>query len=504
MINRNFESFYQLIKEESGIRGLKEILAHHKEKYGNKFEIWLHQDLDGVTSALAMIAYLNQYGMELRDAHIIQYGGLEYAIKKAQPDSLAVLVDFAHFKSNFKIATDHHTSQSGTSDVRHAKPSRSNVQTISGEISPRPLFPEGDLELISTVDSANFLKYGLDPTDISNSVFQREGSLTADENRFLMGLVVDPAIAFFIADDGKCSFIRVDYLVPVPTGKPQPLKVGRFAQRFLDSVRQKYPSTPKFTQKEIADFVDEFKAISKLSQGSVSKFLEIVNGNAIAHYYHQDQYTKRRSETLQTSCMKYPECQAYFDVYTQNPQVCSLLIMRSKTEPDKIEGRALVWTLIDGTKFMDRIYYTEQYQVEIFKDYAIKNGWVYKKNQNNKSDEYCLVGPDKVYSGVLAVKLQKWEFELYPYLDTLCYFDDEEKILHNGQDKYKQDYILQQTDGQGGPLTCRNCRGLHYVRCETCFGAGQVWNDDRSPDQPSRVQCPTCEGDGVNRCPECQ
>jgi hypothetical protein len=183
------KKYVEFLKEEVGLRNLTKITKGYK-----KCEIYFHQDLDGVTSALAMKEFLkNYYQIELADAHIIQYGGMEFAIKETQPGNLPVLVDFAHSKPMFHIATDHHDSQVGGEDTTstYYKPSRSNVETISGEISYSDLFTSKDIELIQTVDSANFLKHNITPDDLHRAIFKYEKSDSAEKNRFMMGFVVN-------------------------------------------------------------------------------------------------------------------------------------------------------------------------------------------------------------------------------------------------------------------------------------------------------------------------
>lgn len=172
----------------SGIRNINKIINKHKEDFGNKFEVYFHQDLDGVCSALAIINYLNKYGMILVDCHIIQYGSLEYAVRSPRPGSMAVLVDFANFKSMFTIATDHHDKQRGTiSGTSHTKTSRSNAETISREISS-DIFTYVDVEMIQTIDSANFYKYKLTPRHIQNTKFVLRRKSSPGNNRFKLGL----------------------------------------------------------------------------------------------------------------------------------------------------------------------------------------------------------------------------------------------------------------------------------------------------------------------------
>ena len=181
--------YNNFINEEVGIRNLKSIIGSIKT-----CEIYFHKDLDGVTSALAMKQFLKTYyQVETGDTHQIQYGGMEFAIKNHKPGNLCVLVDFAHGKPMFHIQSDHHDSQVGAEDTKstYFKSARSNVEIISGEISYSDMFTPGDVELIQTIDSANFLKHKLAPSDIQNSIFKFSRELTGEKNRFMMGLVVN-------------------------------------------------------------------------------------------------------------------------------------------------------------------------------------------------------------------------------------------------------------------------------------------------------------------------
>lgn len=185
MIKKKFEQF---LLEEVGFRNLKNI-AH---KYQTA-EIYFHQDLDGVCSALSMKYFLEKfYNIKLADTHIIQYGSLEFAVKHTKKTNLPIIVDYAHSKVGY-ILFDHHDKQSGSDTAMdvYAKPSRSNAEIISGEISYSDVFVSTDIKLIQTVDSADFLKYNLKPEDIQNAIFGINKELTAERNRFLMGFVVN-------------------------------------------------------------------------------------------------------------------------------------------------------------------------------------------------------------------------------------------------------------------------------------------------------------------------
>ena len=167
------EESRRLLKE-SGIRDINKLAKRYKMA-----KIYFHQDLDGVTTALAMKNYLENNGIKVVDAEIIQYGGKEFAIHKpeledeARGEIMPVLVDFAHGKPMFVIHTDHHDSQAGVESGTSTsfKSSRSNVETISQSISPKELFPNDDITLISTVDSANYAVQNISPEQVMSYLF---------------------------------------------------------------------------------------------------------------------------------------------------------------------------------------------------------------------------------------------------------------------------------------------------------------------------------------------
>ena len=140
---------------ETGIRDIKAL----SERY-DKAKIYFHQDLDGVATALAMKSYLEDNGIKVVEAEIIQYGDKEFAIKKpmARGDIMPVLVDFAHGKPMFIIHTDHHDKQVGVEKgtSKQFRGARSNVETISQIVSPKEIFPHLDILMISTIDSADY------------------------------------------------------------------------------------------------------------------------------------------------------------------------------------------------------------------------------------------------------------------------------------------------------------------------------------------------------------
>ena len=184
------------IISESGLRDISAL----RKRYP-KAEIYFHQDLDGVTTAIAMKKYLENNGIDVVGAHVIQYGEKEFAVKKndASGDTMPVLVDFAHGKPMFVIHTDHHDKQVGAEKKasKSFRQARSNVETISQIVSPRELFPSSDILLISTVDSANFAVQNITPDEVVNYLFRFDKDTTLQKNKMLMGFVVNKLLLAF-------------------------------------------------------------------------------------------------------------------------------------------------------------------------------------------------------------------------------------------------------------------------------------------------------------------
>ena len=192
------------IIKETGIRNIRELAKRYP-----KAEIYLHQDLDGVTTAIGMREYLENNGIEVVDAHVIQYGDKEFAVKKndALGDTMPVLVDFAHGKPMFVIHTDHHLSQVGVEKDTSTqfRGARSNVETISQIVSPKDVFPNSDILLISTVDSADFQRFGLTVDDVLKYIFKLDKDKTLQNNKMAMGLVANKLL---LASKNKKGFLE--------------------------------------------------------------------------------------------------------------------------------------------------------------------------------------------------------------------------------------------------------------------------------------------------------
>lgn len=163
------ENVAEEILSESGVNKIKELAKKFKTAV-----IYAHIDMDGLYSAIAMKEYLKRYGIMVKSVIPIQYGNLEYEQVKPDLDDLKVLVDFAHGKDVMDIHTDHHASQIGVDDKTstHFAKARSNAVSISAKISPSPIFPQKDVDVINMIDSADFARYNISVDDVAEIMWK--------------------------------------------------------------------------------------------------------------------------------------------------------------------------------------------------------------------------------------------------------------------------------------------------------------------------------------------
>lgn len=274
-------------------------------------------------------------------------------------------------------------------------------------------------------------------------------------------------------------------------------KIGSNIKTFLSSVGK------NFTDREIELFVNSYKSEYERANDIFSKF-EIVEGKDIGFWYHGSRYEKI-SGTLGSSCMR-GHNKEFFVFYNNNPDKVKLLILKSETDGE-IKGRALVWFLDDpqGVVFVDRVYYIEDSDADLFRKYAIEKGWVQKRINSSTSNAGAVGKDGVVYFDKISVKLKKelengfdYSYSMYPYMDTLKYYNTETGELTNYDDK---GYItLECTDGSFGS-TCEECEGTGSISCGECGGDG--WYGCYGCSSTGRVECSDCEGTCKEECGDC-
>jgi hypothetical protein len=294
--------------------------------------------------------------------------------------------------------------------------------------------------------------------------------------------------------------------------KSQEVRVGSLIQSLLKKSGQ------EVNPSELEDFVIKFNNIVKSRKEDIFKNFKIVKEEDIRKYYLDESY-ESANHTLGSSCMRYEKCQKYLDIYVKNPNQVSMVVLFSEKDPEKIRGRALLWTDIKyelkdlmfpkpGVKkssipeysdkpFMDRIYVNNSQDEELFKEFAKKNGFVYKKNQDFSKFGFLFNGEETRIER-LDVTLDYASFEYYPYIDTLANYTPWSSNLNN----VHGEYTLNETDGTNGEEEgCETCSGEEYIDCSRCGGHGEVtcWKCDGD----GEYSCETCSGAGEENCSMC-
>jgi hypothetical protein len=224
------------------------------------------------------------------------------------------------------------------------------------------------------------------------------------------------------------------------TQSRNPIKIGRF-------IRQVFPG--KYSDVDIEKFVNAFKSSD---EKDLQKFI-LVEGEDIAKYYWHENY-KEMAGDLGRSCMARKK---FFNIYTQNQEVCRLLVL---LEDDKVIGRSLIWKLDRNNGeseieyFMDRQYTIEQSDVIKFTNYAKENGWAYK-TYNNHHSYSNITHLGREMNCEIVVKIEKKNYDEYPYMDTLKRFNPKTGELFNDieKDGNEGQFLLEDTDGDYTEIT---------------------------------------------------
>jgi hypothetical protein len=302
--------------------------------------------------------------------------------------------------------------------------------------------------------------------------------------------------------------------------KPQEVRVGSLIQSLLKKSGEEVDGS------ELEDFVVKFNSEVKSRKENIFRDFQIVKGEDIRTYYLYSSY-ESDEHTLGSSCMRHGRCQDYLDIYVKNPNQVSMVVLFSEKNPDKIRGRAILWTnpkyglrdlmfpkpgakssitQYEGKPFMDRIYINNSPDTELFKKFAKKNGFIYKKDQDYSKTGFML-GDEITEIQKIEVKIENTSFDQYPYVDTLTYYTPWSGKLNNQGGEYE----LNETDGGNGQecgrcdgeerVDCPECNYEGRVDCENCDGNGD--NECHECDGDGRVSCSSCEGSETETCSSC-
>ena len=164
---------------------------------------------------------------------------------------------------------------------------------------------------------------------------------------------------------------------------------------------------------------EKFVDVWKMQQIKSDFVMDVVYGDDIKYYYSYGRYVD--DGTLGSSCMNGHT--NFLDIYSKNSSV-GMLILRKKSNKNKIYGRSLLWKLSNGESYMDRVYTSDYFLEPIFEYYASNNNIKLKYGRRDGLNER------------LNVKLDLSKFKKYPYMDTMKYFNRFTGILTNKKPRY--------------------------------------------------------------------
>lgn len=180
------------------------------------------------------------------------------------------------------------------------------------------------------------------------------------------------------------------------------MKFGRLLKRIL----------PESTTNVVIENISNAFKSQNTYLKSIDKYFKVVEGEEIKEWYHYARYAQNCGN-LNGSCMRKDSCQDFFNIYTEPENGVKMLIL---TNPDdKLVTRALLWTLDDGTKYMDRIYGPD-YNIRTFIQWGKDNGYTAFYDNG--------FGKDQVLNKTLKVNLN----DRFPYLDTFRFMVEEESV----------------------------------------------------------------------------
>jgi hypothetical protein len=296
-----------------------------------------------------------------------------------------------------------------------------------------------DSEMISFLDhtSENKISMLLLTANSNNNFLLEEGNFVKRSNFDINCLSYIPKSKYKGILDGDVNDVFSDELDRIR------IKIGRFINKFISKdAMQSYGITPV----DIEKFGNLYKAYFAKNEDMLS----VVSGNDILKWYLDRNYSTPpnfHGTTLWKSCMRYEERNKYMELYTKN-DVKMLIYL---TDDGKLRSRALLWdNVYDGEgnryKVMDRIYSVFEHDVDFFKDWAIKNGYIHRLEQNSKS-ERVFVKDGKSCRLDLRVELDNHHLDFYPYLDTFKFYNPNNGIISNSS-YFQYEYVLVQANGE--------------------------------------------------------
>lgn len=196
-------------------------------------------------------------------------------------------------------------------------------------------------------------------------------------------------------------------------------EVWNFKKRYHTSIGKivRRLFADKYSDREVTAFAEAYASLITVSNPLYD--FQIIEGEDIKDAYYEDNYYQH-SGTLGNSCMRYYNCQRYFQIYTKYPDKVKMAVLKRS---GKIAARCIMWN-IEGKFMFDRIYYTNDETHNLLKNTLIGAGY----------ETLFQV------SGNYSLNIDLTGINYFPYVDTLANYDPHKMLLTNQhlRDEYWQ------------------------------------------------------------------
>lgn len=173
---------------------------------------------------------------------------------------------------------------------------------------------------------------------------------------------------------------------------------------------------------------------------------ELVEGGAVSDTYYAEYFG---------SCMHQSPAVRFYD---ENPEVVKLLRI---IQGGRLKGRALVWTLTDGSRFLDRVYPSDGgSHIHAAWRYAQEQGWYYRTTYGAVAE----------WEGPEDMRVRVRDVNAYPYMDTFA------RVMSVPDE---DDYFELQATGEEREPDAVYLFGTNGASPWARFPAGQTWNGTR-------------------------
>ena len=285
--------------------------------------------------------------------------------------------------------------------------------------------------LIVNKSIKNFITRTAEDNKVSgllNHVLQKEGHALVNTNEInYLTFGKDGTVEYSL--DNKELFVTENFEI-----LPKNRQTGKPSKIFRKIIKKE--CLHLFNEKDFENFANLFKS---KGLNSDLKF-EIIDGVDIHNTYYMQ--LDKQGGSLAKSCMN--KTIRMFGIYVGNPQVCKMVRLIN-TKKNTLCGRAILWTLPNGDTFLDRVYTTEDFYLELFFEFALENSVTYRKREQTHTSqkEFVKIATGEYINTSFTIELNT-DFNKSPYLDTFRY--GKRGVISNDSEGYN-DYTYTNTEG---------------------------------------------------------